>query len=85
MQVQYEVDVDVVPQMQVEAPAYSSGELPPGWAATTDEGGQLYYYNETTGETQWDPPVSAVGGVVTGYGEAADAEYSKSSTTQGQV
>jgi len=31
--------------------------LPVGWAAAVDPGsGQTYYYNEQTGQSQWEPP-----------------------------
>jgi hypothetical protein len=33
------------------------GQLPPGWITGVDQGsGQTYYYNEQTGQSQWDPP-----------------------------
>ncbi|KAF8985710.1 histone methyltransferase set2 [Entomortierella lignicola] len=31
-------------------------ELPPNWAKATDPEGRVYYYNEITRATQWDPP-----------------------------
>ena len=31
------------------------GNLPPGWT-TGQDNGQTYYYNEQTGQSQWDPP-----------------------------
>jgi len=30
--------------------------LPQGWEIATDEDGDVYYYNEESGVTQWDPP-----------------------------
>ncbi|KAG0299092.1 histone methyltransferase set2, partial [Dissophora globulifera] len=33
-----------------------STELPPDWAKATDPEGRVYYYNEITRATQWDPP-----------------------------
>ena len=33
-----------------------STELPQGWIETHDDDGNLYYYNEETGETSWEPP-----------------------------
>lgn len=35
-------------------------QLPPGWTTDLDkESGMRYYYNDQTGESQWDPPFSA--------------------------
>ena len=34
-------------------------DLPEGWQAFTDPGGQTYYYNQSTGETSWDKPAIA--------------------------
>jgi len=32
-------------------------EIPPGWSKIVDEAsGQIYFYNEETGETAWEPP-----------------------------
>ncbi|KAF9109112.1 histone methyltransferase set2 [Mortierella sp. AM989] len=31
-------------------------ELPPNWAKATDSEGRVYYYNEISRATQWDPP-----------------------------
>jgi hypothetical protein len=32
-------------------------QLPPGWVAGIDQAsGQQYYYNDQTGQSQWDPP-----------------------------
>ncbi|KAG0363104.1 Histone-lysine N-methyltransferase setd2, partial [Mortierella sp. AD032] len=43
--------------------AYSSSasyppsiELPPNWSKASDPEGRIYYYNEITRATQWDPP-----------------------------
>ena len=34
-------------------------ELPAGWSMGVDEAsGATYYYNEQTGQTQWDPPLA---------------------------
>ncbi|CAO3679677.1 unnamed protein product [Rhizopus stolonifer] len=30
--------------------------LPEGWESARDEEGTIYYFNETTGESRWDPP-----------------------------
>ena len=32
--------------------------LPPGWAEYADDEGYAYFHNETTGETQWEPPMT---------------------------
>ena len=34
----------------------ASAAMPSGWIATTSESGHTYYYNEETGETQWERP-----------------------------
>jgi hypothetical protein len=39
------------PPMQQQAPA------PTTWRSTSTEDGQIYYYNEKTGETQWEKPM----------------------------
>ena len=37
-------------------------ELPVGWAAGTDETtGAIFYFNEQTGQSQWEPPQQQVG------------------------
>ena len=47
---------------QYGAPPIAQQQLPPGqvntsaWKTATAADGQLYYYNEVTGETQWDKP-----------------------------
>jgi hypothetical protein len=30
--------------------------LPPGWAMESTENGEVYYFNSTTGVTQWEVP-----------------------------
>jgi len=46
-------------------------QLAPGWIALVDQySGQQYYYNEQTGESQWDPPQAQQGyGAQHGYGD----------------
>ena len=40
-----------------KTPSTPRGALPAGWAATLDmSSGETYYYNEETGETQWEVP-----------------------------
>ena len=35
----------------------AQGNLPPGWVSGVDQAsGQTYYYNEQTGQSQWEPP-----------------------------
>lgn len=34
----------------------SSVELPPNWSKASDPEGRIYYYNEITRATQWEPP-----------------------------
>eukprot|EP00804_Cyclotella_cryptica_P019129 CCRYP_020877-RB/>CCRYP_020877-RB protein AED:0.03 eAED:0.03 QI:259/1/1/1/0.8/0.66/6/654/2801 len=36
--------------------------LLPGWIETTDETGEVYYYNEVARESRWDPPVECITG-----------------------
>ena len=38
------------------APYPPSIELPPNWSKASDPEGRIYYYNEITRATQWDPP-----------------------------
>ena len=47
-----EVDGVVKQQPQVGV----GGALPEGWVETGDEAGNIYYYNEVTGESSWDWP-----------------------------
>jgi hypothetical protein len=35
---------------------FDNDALPQGWDTATDEDGDVYYYNEETGVTQWDRP-----------------------------
>ena len=40
-----------------KTPSTPRGALPAGWAATLDmSSGETYYYNQETGETQWEVP-----------------------------
>ncbi|KAF7819172.1 Polyglutamine-binding protein 1 [Senna tora] len=40
--------------------ATENGKLPPGWVEAKDPAsGAFYYYNETTGKSQWERPVEA--------------------------
>ena len=34
-------------------------KLPAGWFVAHAEDGEAYFYNETTGETSWDPPAGS--------------------------
>jgi len=43
----------------VPAPAPSSSGLPLGWQEVKTADGQVYYWNETTNETQWERPQHA--------------------------
>jgi hypothetical protein len=36
--------------------------LPSGWDKSIADDGDKFYFNETTGETQWDAPPGSVGG-----------------------
>ena len=39
---------------------HAGSGLPPGWAMARDTSdGQVYYYNSTTGESQWEKPGDA--------------------------
>jgi len=47
-------------QPQQQETQQSSSGLPPGWVALQDpSSGRTYYANQNTGESSWDPPVSA--------------------------
>jgi len=47
---------------QPQQPSFAAPPAPPpmmapsGWKSATAADGQVYYYNEKTGETQWDKP-----------------------------
>ena len=43
-------------QQQAPAPPLQAPSASP-WKAATAADGQVYYYNERTGETQWDKPI----------------------------
>ena len=34
-------------------------KLPADWFVAHAEDGEAYFYNETTGETSWDPPAGS--------------------------
>ncbi|KAA0156254.1 hypothetical protein FNF29_01044 [Cafeteria roenbergensis] len=59
------------------AQASAEQELPPGWIKMYDDDGDAYYYNETTEETQWEPPeapaVEEAGAEATAEAAAGDA------------
>lgn len=49
--------------------------LPEGWAACQDAEGRLYYANNATGETSWEPPVLGLAPVLAeGWAALVDAE-----------
>ena len=37
-------------------------KLPPSWQSATHTDGRTYYYNRSTGESQWKPPAVESGG-----------------------
>eukprot|EP00934_Nitzschia_sp_Nitz4_P008522 Nitzschia sp. Nitz4//scaffold34_size148208//91553//101858//NITZ4_002988-RA/size148208-snap-gene-0.209-mRNA-1//1//CDS//3329548819//8512//frame0 len=54
-----EVDSDESEQDDAAAPE-SASEVAPGWVEVVDPcSGQKYYYNESTQETSWEPPLHA--------------------------
>jgi protein transport protein SEC31 len=55
--------------------------LPPGWVAVQDPStGQVYYANQTTGESSWEPPIAA-----TPVPERAVTSYSGQTPTSTQT
>jgi len=36
--------------------AGGAAPLPPGWEEAADEDGNVFYFNEATGESAWDRP-----------------------------
>ena len=45
------------------------GNLPAGWISGIDQtSGQTYYYNEQTGQSQWEPPTDMQGGSNPNFG-----------------
>ena len=56
---QQQVVVDIVPQqMPIEPNANEPPPLPPGWRATRDATGKVYYYHSKTRQTQWERPAA---------------------------
>ncbi|XP_050369180.1 uncharacterized protein LOC126787309 isoform X2 [Argentina anserina] len=50
---------DDVNTKSISAQQMDNGKLPPGWVAAKDPGsGSLYYFNETTGRSQWEKPAA---------------------------
>jgi hypothetical protein len=48
---------DQVPTSEETGPSSGSSHLPAGWSKLTDpNNGQQYYYNSTTGVSQWEAP-----------------------------
>jgi protein transport protein SEC31 len=48
-------------QSQQQLAAKAEPVLPPGWAVAADPGsGRPYYFNHSTGQSQWDPPAAPV-------------------------
>jgi hypothetical protein len=52
------------PDMSYQQPQHGYGQPPAapaaaaiGWKSATSPSGQIYYYNERTGETKWDKPI----------------------------
>jgi len=39
-------------------PPGAFGDLKPGWREIISDDGETYYFNEDTGESQWDPPLA---------------------------
>lgn len=46
------------PEVEIEREGRQTGasSLPGGWVELTDDSGEIYYFNEDTNETSWDPP-----------------------------
>lgn len=51
------------------------GGLPAGWVSEIDQqSGQTFYYNEQTGQSQWEPPQGAGGGLPAGWVSEVDQQ-----------
>jgi len=62
-----------------------AAQLAPGWVSAVDPAsGSTYYYNEQTGETQWEPPQSVPQGWITAYDEQGRLYYINEQTGEGQ-
>ncbi|KAK6944499.1 WW domain [Dillenia turbinata] len=49
----------VLQNLEIQLPQIS-GKLPPGWVEAKDPAsGSLYYYNESTGTSQWERPINS--------------------------
>lgn len=53
--------------------ASAESSLPPGWTKMYDDDGDAYYYNETTEETQWEPPAAPAAEEAVAEEAASDA------------
>mgnify|MGYP001288689727 CR=1 FL=1 len=52
-------------------PRQGSATLPAGWEEVVEPSGQVYYYNEATGESRWEQPEEAPEGAGAGAGAGA--------------
>lgn len=50
-------------------------QIAPGWVENFNEVGQPYYYNEQTGQSQWEPPKVAAGQLLLGPADGVCNEY----------
>ncbi|KAG1324358.1 hypothetical protein G6F62_009144 [Rhizopus arrhizus] len=54
--IRLEVTSEEQPNEGILSNEISDSPLPDGWESAYDEEGTIYYFNESTGESRWDPP-----------------------------
>jgi len=55
-----EDDDDEIIEETTPATGQETGELPPGWLECTDPEGNIYFFNDLTGESSWERPQGTI-------------------------
>ena len=53
------IDVEFTKVAGTEVAPGGAAELQDGWREVTGDDGDVYYYNDETGESSWEPPVKS--------------------------